>query len=112
VRINGHRYYRRSRRVNGRVVTEHVGRGQIAEMQAQLDADRRKLRRLTAADARLDFDVFLWGMQDILAIDRVLADVVAVLAHRSGWHRHSRQWRRKRGFDMGRSAGRTSSWRS
>jgi hypothetical protein len=83
------------------VVTDHVGRGPLAELEAELDADRRKLRRMTTAAERLDFDVFVWGMRDVWAVDRVLADVVAVLAYRSGWHRHNRQWRRKRGFDMG-----------
>src|SRR4051812_48937727 len=76
VRINGHRYYRRSRRVDGRVVTEHVGRGRIAELEAQLDADLRKLRRLDRAVERLDFDGFIWGIREVLAVDRVLADVV------------------------------------
>jgi hypothetical protein len=99
--INGHCYYRRSRRVDGRVVTEHVGRGRIAELEAQLDADLRKFRRLDRAVERLDFDGFVWGVREVLAVDRVLADVFAILADRFGWHQHRRQWRRKRRFDMG-----------
>ena len=99
--INGHCYYRRSRRVNGRVVTEHVGRGRIAELEAKLDADLRKLRSLDHAVGRLDFDGFIWGVREVLAVDRVLADVFAVLADRFGWHQHRRQWRRRRRFDVG-----------
>ena len=30
VNVKGHRYYRRSKRVGGRVLTEHVGRGELA----------------------------------------------------------------------------------
>jgi hypothetical protein len=98
--IKGHRYYRRSRRVNGRIVTEHVGRGELAELEAQLDADLRKLRRLDVALDRLDFDLFIGGIQDVLAVDRVLADVFSILADQFGWHQHHRQWRRRRRFDM------------
>src|SRR5262245_33265321 len=98
--INGHRYYRRSRRVNGRVVTEHVGAGRVAELTARLDDGERTLRRLERASARLDLDVLLFGVADALAVDRVLADLFALLAERCGAYRHRRQWRTRRGADI------------
>ena len=99
VRIKGPRYYCRSRRVNGRVVTEHVGRGDLAELEAQFDAEHRKLRRLDVALDRLDLDSFIGGIQDVLAVDRVLAYFFSFLADRFGWHPHRSQWRRKRRID-------------
>ena len=45
VNIKGHRYYRRSKRVGGRVVTEHVGRGELANLDAQYDGAKRELDR-------------------------------------------------------------------
>ena len=41
VNIKGHRYYRRSKRVGGRVVTEHIGRGELANLDAEYDAGER-----------------------------------------------------------------------
>jgi hypothetical protein len=98
--INGHRYYRRSRRVDGRVVTEHVGTGRIAELAATLDDNQRRLRRLERASARLDHDGFVFGVQDALAVDAVLGDLFALLAGRCGLYRHRRQWRRTRRADV------------
>ncbi len=37
VNIKGHRYYRRSKRVGGRVVNVHYGRGEVAEAIAAID---------------------------------------------------------------------------
>ena len=96
VTIKGHRYYRRSRRVGGRVVTEHVGGGLLGEACARLDDRERALRRLEASTARLDHDAFIHGVADALAVDEVLGNLFALLAGRCGAYRHRRQWRLKR----------------
>ncbi len=97
VNVNGHRYYRRSRRVNGRVVTEHVGGGRIGQLAADLDAAERRLRRWDGWEARLDLDLFLAGIRDCLAVDEAVGHLFAVLAGRCGAYRHRRQWRWTRG---------------
>ena len=100
VNINGHRYYRRSKRVGGRVVTEHVGRGELAEMVAAHDRVERELSRSTRDCERSGRRVEAHSFAQFFELDGVVSDVVAALAHRQGWHRHKRQWRRKRGADV------------
>jgi hypothetical protein len=98
--INGHRYYRRSKRVGGKVVTKHVGAGRFAELSARADEDERRLRRLERATARLDHDAFLLGVADVLGVDEVLANLFVLLAGRCGAYRHRRQWRLRRRADV------------
>jgi hypothetical protein len=86
--------------VNGKVVTEHVGSGPLAELSAELDTNQRMLRRLERAEARIDQDAFLFGVADVFAVDEVLGNLFAILAGRCGAYRHRRQWRRKRRADV------------
>ena len=98
--IKGHRYYRRSKRVAGRVVTEHVGRGELADLEAAYDAGARELTRLERASARIKRYLAATEFDAFFQLDDVASDVVAALAHRQGWHRHKRQWRRARGAEV------------
>ena len=98
--VKGHRYYRRPRRVGGKVVTEHVGTGPLAELAARRDADARRLQRLEAATARLGHDAFVAGFADALAVDEVLGSLFALLAGRCGAYRHRHQWRLRRRADI------------
>ena len=101
VNVKGHRYYRRSKRIGSRVVTEHVGRGELANLEADYDAGARDLARLEHASARIKRHLAATEFAAFFELDDVVSDVVAALAHRQGWHRHKRQWRRKRGADVG-----------
>ena len=101
VNIKGHRYYRRSKRVGGRVVTEHVGRGELANLDAQYDGAKRELDRADRMARRVGMHSDGTEFAAYFEFDDVLAAVVAALAHRQGWHRPKRQWRKKRGIDVG-----------
>ena len=90
-------YYTRSRRVDGRVVREYVGRGPLAESIAQADEAGREARRLERGrereelerDRRLDetFSTYSAG------VDELLRGVLEA----AGYHRHKRgEWRRLR----------------
>lgn len=90
-------YYYRGRKVDGRVVKEYVGTGEVAELSAALDARERDaraaaaeaLRERRARDAEVDADV---GAIEEAA--RVLAAATLLAA---GYHRHHRgEWRRRR----------------
>lgn len=100
VNVNGHRYYRRSRRVGDRVLTEHVGGGRFGRMVAEWDAAQRELRRWDGWEGRLDLDLFLFGIRDCLAVDEAVGHLLTLLAGRCGAYRHRRQWRWSRGGKM------------
>jgi hypothetical protein len=92
----GH-YYTRSRREQGRVVREYIGRGQIAELMAEHDrrdrVDREERRRSDRATREtlvaLDSSVATLH-EEVEALARV-----ALLA--DGFHCHKGEWRRRRG---------------
>jgi hypothetical protein len=93
----GHRYYTRSRRVNGRVVREYVGSGRRGAAAAQHDAERRARQdderlareaeraRLQAIDAQVE------------AWDEQVKPVIQGLLLLAGYHQHQRgEWRKRR----------------
>ncbi len=96
VTVKGIQYYRRSHRVNGRVVTTHVGRGAAGESIAALDALVRLVRQDKTKQSRQFAEPLLTAAHALHDADHILADVFAVVALRSGWYRHHRQWRRRR----------------
>jgi hypothetical protein len=102
VTVKGHQYYRRNRRVGGRVAVEHVGRGRTADAEAALDASTRLLRRMADGKDRADRDEFRYELDQVLRVDRWLAGLFGVVAHLTG---HRRQWRRKRGSGMANKTG-------
>ena len=91
------RYYTRSRRVNGRVVREYVGSGEVAEVIAQLDAldreERRQMEEAFRAECeRLDAADRAAG--EFSALVDTLAQGALVAA---GYRQHNRgEWRRRR----------------
>lgn len=94
--INGHRYYYRSERVGGRVVTRYMGKGDAARVFASVDAFLRQERNATRDAERADdaeVDELDARLDDLVARARRDADAVIEAA---GYHRHKRQWRRRR----------------
>jgi hypothetical protein len=93
---DGRPYYYKSVRRRGRVTSEYQGAGEAAVLMARLDAaDRRR-----DEDRREDWKAEVERMEaeeraNAEMFDRVqsLADAALVAA---GFHRHKRQWRRRR----------------
>jgi hypothetical protein len=89
--------YTRSRRVNGRVLREYVGTGEIALWAAALDALARREREAAQAAERArrrkqdDLDLRLDEVN-------VLAELLARAAlEAAGYHQHKRgEWRKRR----------------
>src|SRR5712692_3340539 len=92
------RYYTRSKKVNGRVVREYVGAGEIGILAAQLDAIEmaERVERRTEERAK---------REELEALDNSIAELdglTNLLAHAAlyaaGFRRHHRgEWRKRRG---------------
>jgi hypothetical protein len=91
-RIGNHSYFYRSRREGGRVVSDYCGRGELGTLTAlliQLDRQEREEERAELAAAeREERAIRRW----FEAVEAVATG--AMLA--AGFHKHRRQWRRKR----------------
>jgi hypothetical protein len=108
--IGNHCYYYRSKREGGRVVSEYVGRGELAALTAQveqIDRHNREEQRAEEQDEReadereeREFAAWFDGIET-LATGAMLA---------AGFHKHHGQWRRRRhGRDGHSDDGRHSS---
>lgn len=95
-RGNGNSYYYRKRRVNGRVVSEYVGTGELAAIRARLDSLKRALRlqqqaERRAARAKLDeLDV------QVAELDSVVQALARASLLAAGCRTHKGQWRSRR----------------
>ena len=92
------RYYTRSRKVNGRVVREYVGRGPAADLAAYVDSVAREIRAEEAANRKAAMDSLTQFDQDVRQLCQA-ADVLgrAVLVG-SGYRQHKKgEWRKTRG---------------
>lgn len=95
-RRNGRDYYYQKRRLGGRVVSEYVGTGLLAQYAAQLDGLERHKRTM----ARLALAGFIRDQRRVdQAVDTYRAQVRGVVAealHHAGFHQHKGMWRLKR----------------
>lgn len=90
-------YFYRKKRVNGRVVSEYIGGGQVAQILAQLDEREREKRgaQREAVAAQIEqwraSDRAAKGAFDFVSI------VLGAALQSAGYHQHARgEWRRKR----------------
>ena len=90
------RYYTRSRKVNGRVVREYVGGGEVGALAAEFDAIERKRRESARESWRLEkeeMEAFDKSIAKVCQMADTIAKAVMVVA---GFHCHRGQWRRRR----------------
>jgi len=90
-------YYYRKKRIGSRVVSEYVGRGMFADMDAAEDAAKRQERAQAQAStqaARLETETLDAGIQ---AADELINAAMFETLEAAGFHRHARgQWRKRR----------------
>jgi len=96
-RKTGGMYYTRSRRVNGRVVRQYLGGGEVGAIAARLDSLEREKQAAIAARHRADRARF----EDLDAQVASLCEVAELFARATllaaGYHQHHRgSWRRRR----------------
>lgn len=102
-RRNGYYYYRK-RRVNGRVRSEYVGRGAIAQISVEIIQNDQR-------DRKTGREALRCAQQAEKEIDRQLAIAEAAIyaitdakLSVEGYHKHKGQWRRRHGSKATASA--------
>ena len=93
-------YYYRVRKVNGRVVREYIGGGEIGKLVAEIDALERERRQLEVLERHQEKEELAALDADLQVLnERInLAARAALLA--SGFHQHKRgEWRKRREQD-------------
>jgi hypothetical protein len=92
------RYYSRSRKVNGRVVREYCGVGEVAELAAHLDTIKRAQREAEQEARRAEkaeLDALDAGVKELDDLTDLLARAALLAA---GYRQHKRgEWRKRRG---------------
>ena len=90
------RYYYRRRKVNGRVIAEYIGTGDMAEAIARADEHDRRRRQRAAAE----FHALAEGERrqgvTLAEVNELGRSAVAGVLIANGYHMHKRQWRKRR----------------
>jgi hypothetical protein len=90
------RYYTRSKKLNGRVVREYVGAGQIGALAAEmdtLDREQRQRKRDDERTRRTELDALDASVDELFELTERL---VRATLSASGFHEHKGQWRVRR----------------
>lgn len=95
-RKRGGSYYTRSRRVNGRVVREYVGTGEIGKFAAYLDAEERAERQAGRDALRVEQSQARDVSDALAGLESLSRQAVTDTLHAEGFHRHKGQWRCRR----------------
>ena len=92
------RYYTRSKKVNGRVVREYVGAGELGALAAELDAIEREQREMEALECRSQRDQAAEQDAQLDEFGEKCDLLVTATLVAAGYRRHHRgEWRKKRG---------------
>jgi hypothetical protein len=92
----GRSYYYRKERVGDRVRSVYVGGGATASFLARFDTlDRMEAQANRAAEATAIRDMAAPD-EELDALGEVIRQITAARLLADGFHRHKRQWRRKR----------------
>lgn len=90
------RYYYRNRRIGGRVVSEYVGAGRLAELAAAQDEADRRRRGTAAAQWRATVESERRQDEALAQVDDLVKSAVSAVLIANGYHTHKRQWRKTR----------------
>lgn len=90
------RYYYRRRKVDGRVISEYLGAGDVAEALAGLDELDRQERQRAAAEWRALVDTDRRQVATLAELDDLVRSAVAGVLIANGYHTHKGQWRKMR----------------
>ena len=94
-RRGGRRYYYRKRREGKRVISEYIGTGKAAELQAALDDRERRRRaeeRQRRRKERVQMEQVDQALDELEAVTTALAQATLIV---EGFHTHDRTWRKR-----------------
>lgn len=90
------RYWYRTEREGGRVVSRYLGFGEVAGLIAELDSFEIGERQHTAEIERADRRAFADIDNAVAEHGRLVRALTAGVLLASGYHTHKRQWRKRR----------------
>ena len=95
-RARGGHYYTRSRRINGKVVREYIGGGELARIVSESDANKRALRKAERQQQRTELE----RLEALAAPVGEICEVAEILVRAHllalGYHEHKGEWRHER----------------
>jgi len=95
---NGNSYYYRKKRIGNRVVSEYIGKGELALMLYQMDKSKRKERESNAKKERRNREKIEEFDRDLFEIESKIKSLVEIFLINKGFHKtKSREWRLKNG---------------
>lgn len=95
-RARGTRYYTRSKRINGRIIRQYIGRGELAERLAAADRRDRERRAMVRHQQRLERERADRDAAPIIGLHDELDILTRAALLATGYHRHHGEWRRRR----------------
>jgi hypothetical protein len=95
-RQRGNGYYYRKRKIGGRVVSEYIGAGYLAEQQAERDQLEREREAQERAAWQRMVNEQRETDQELDQLEQTIKALVSVQLQAAGYHKHKGQWRRKR----------------
>jgi len=96
--MRGHNgpYYTRSKRVNGRVVREYVGGGELGRLAAEMDEFETAERAAEAEKVRAEKARLKGTSCAVSVLFGMAEDLTRAALQAQGFHLHKGEWRRRR----------------
>lgn len=94
------RYYVRKKRVNGRVVSEYVGSGEVGRLAELVDEQAREERRQAKERERAQKAQLKQIDDAISQFSDEIKQLVGQVLQANGYHQHKGQWRKRRMTDI------------
>ncbi len=93
---NGQRYYYRKKRKDGRVLSQYIGAGEIADLFSLIDRDEHLERRWNQIKWKMKKDDAEKLDKDQKSLCNLTRQILRACLLVKGYHPHKGQWRKKR----------------
>jgi len=93
---SGQRYYYRKKREGGRVISQYMGAGEIADLCSVIDRDEYLQRRWNQAKWKMQKDEAEKFDKDQKKLSQLTRQILRACLLVQGYHPYKGQWRKKR----------------